>query len=113
MKLNLDVGEVIQLSDEYYIESIPLNYVLKKCYVSYGNGNNKSTKPRMMETEVGYFMTVEGAIKTFIRLIQKDGTQDFNGNLEDYIKRIENITNNATEKIASTIAKKINGQVIS
>lgn len=112
MKIKLNEREVLQLTEGYYIEAIPLNYVLKKTYVSYGNGNNKSTKPRMMETEVGYFMTVEGAIKTYIRELIKEGTQDFNGNLEDYIKRIENITNNATEKIATTIAKNINGAVI-
>jgi len=112
MKIVLEQKEVLQLTEGYYIESIPLSYVLKKTYVSYGNANNKSTKPRMMETEVGYFMTVEAAIKTYIRELIKEGTQDFSGNLEDYIKRIENITNNATDRIMNTVAKSINGKVV-
>lgn len=103
MKIVLKEGDVVQLTDGYYIEGIPLNYVLMKSYISCGNGANKTQKPRMINTVVGYYMTVEGAIDGYIREIKRTGAEDFNGDLNEYIKRITDITNNAVEKIVGAV----------
>lgn len=86
------------LSNEYRLESIPLNYVLIKTNLSYGNANNKTDTPKLVESVVGYYPTIYSAIKRYIDNVVKDQTEDFNGNPEEYLNRLENIFENTIDK---------------
>lgn len=87
------------LSEEYYIVQDTYCYVLKKSYVSYGNGKNKSVKPRLIEKVVGYYPRFEDCVMRYFEEVIKDNTEDFTGDLENYCKRIEDIKNSAVEKV--------------
>lgn len=88
----------IILDEQWSIEGIPYNYVLKQRRISNGTGKNKGTT-RMIEDEVGYYTTVEAAIRGFTRKAVKERTEDFQGNLESYCNRISNIMDTAVEKM--------------
>lgn len=88
----------IILDEQWSIEGVPLNYVLKQKRLSSGTGKNKGTT-RMIEDEVGYYTTVEAAIRGFTKKVVKERTEDFQGDLDGYCKRIENIMDTAVEKM--------------
>lgn len=99
VKMKVELKAPVQLSEEYYIEQDTYCYALKKSYVSYGNGKNKSAKPRLIEKVVGYYPKFVDCIERFVKETIKDNTKDFSGDLESYCSRIEDITNNAVGKI--------------
>lgn len=87
----------IILDEDYFIDSDGLNYTLKSFKKSFGKGKNKTDIPRIVETDCGYFTTVEGAVRKYIKETAMTKASDFVGSLEDYCKRIENIMKTATE----------------
>lgn len=88
------------LNNEYYIEQIDdWNVVLRKAYVSYGSGKAQFDEPKMVVKELGYYRTVKQALGGFLRQTQTENTADFNGQIEEYIKRIEDIDNNAVDRM--------------
>lgn len=93
----------ISLSDNYFIEQIPLCYVLRKAQVTYGCGRNKSDKPRMTVKDLGYYMSVKDAIEGYVKKLAYEKTEDFNGNLEDYCDRLQNIFDGATNAIVKLL----------
>lgn len=93
---------VVNLNNEYYIEQIPYNYVLRRAGLSLGTGKDKSEKPKMVVTDCGFYPTVQAAVEGFIKLTQSQRSADFNGNLMEYVKRIDDITTNAVEEIKRT-----------
>lgn len=92
----------IILTDTWSIEGIPLNYVLKHKKISSGTGKNIG-ETRMVEVDEGYHTTVTGALKSFKGKYIKEQTEDFEGSVEDYIKRIENIENNFFSKLEARV----------
>lgn len=81
----------IILNNEYRIEDIPLGFVLKRTTITYGNADNKTTEPKMVTKDVAYYTQVSAAVEKFIRLMVDDETSDYEGDLEGYVKRVENI----------------------
>ena len=100
MRINLNnKKDEIALSENYYIVQMQLCYALIKSELSYGSGKNKTNKPRLVEKTVGYFQTIRGCVNQFIKCTIDDNTETFDGNLEEYVKRVEEITKEAVEKI--------------
>lgn len=95
----------IKLSNEYYIETVPLNYVLHRAYISYGEGKNADSKPRMVDKVCGYYISVEAALGGYVRQLAFDKTEDFEGNLEEYIARIKQILDSATKEFERLVNK--------
>lgn len=96
----------IILTDNYWIEHEPLNYTLKHAKTTYGKGKNKTDIPRTVIESIGYFSTLPYALEHFYEELVAEKTEDFTGDLEDYIKRIENIK----ESTVAEILKKIGGR---
>lgn len=68
---------LVRLSNEYFIEQIPYNYVLKQSTVSYGSGDKVSNKPKLVEKDCGYYGTFGEAVKGYLKLAISEKTQDF------------------------------------
>lgn len=88
----------IILDENWYITGIPLNYVLKHMKVSNGKGVNAG-KTRLVESEEGYYTSIEAALQGFQRKAIKERTEDFEGTLDEYIARIKNINDSAVDKM--------------
>ena len=88
----------IILNETWSIEGIPLNYVLKHKKISSGTGKNIG-ETRMVECDEGYYCTEIAALKGFSRKYLKEQTEDFNGNLDEYCNRVQNILDSAVEKM--------------
>jgi len=88
----------IVLTSTWSIEGIPLNYVLKHKKLSSGTGKNQG-ETRMIDVDEGYYNTEIAALKGFARKYVKEQTEDFNGNLDEYCNRIQNIMDSAVEKM--------------
>lgn len=99
----------IILTDTWSIEGIPLNYVLKHKKLSSGTGKNQG-ETRMVEVDEGYHTTVTGALKSFEAKYIKEQTEDFEGSVDDYIKRIENIVNNFFTRLEARVKAWESGQ---
>ena len=92
----------IILTDTWSIEGIPLNYVLKHKKISSGRGKNIG-ETRMVVVDEGYHTTISGALESFKKKYIKEQTEDFEGHIEDYIKRIENIVNNFFSRLEARV----------
>lgn len=91
---------IVRLNNEYYVESVDdWNVVLRKSYVSYGSGAHQSEKPKMVEKDLGYFRTVEEALTRFWRITEREKTEDFDGDIEGYINRLENIRKDTVDTL--------------
>lgn len=91
--------KTIKLSDGFYITTDPMNFILNRSIVSFGNGANKTDKPRLVDKQLGYYGTLEKCLKGYIEELQNAGTEDFVGTVEEYIKRIQDINNAAVAEI--------------
>lgn len=82
----------IFLDEDFYIEQKDTCYSLHELRKSYGTGNNKTDMPRIVDKELCFPNTIPQAINIYInRFRVKKDTENFEGSLEDYVKRIENI----------------------
>lgn len=89
----------IKLSNEYYIEQEPLNFILRRKTTSYGTGKNQYEEPKLVTKDCGYYGSLGEAIKGYFRQAIADKTADFDGSMEEYVKRVENIVDNAVTEI--------------
>lgn len=90
----------IRLPNNYRIQQLDeYNFQLTHSYTSYGSGDNVSEAPKTVTKSLGYFRSVEEATKRYIKEVVKEGTQDFDGTLEEYVKRVANITDNAVKEV--------------
>lgn len=82
----------IFLDEDFYIAESDSSYELHELKKSFGNGINKSDMPRIVDKTLCYPHSVAHAIEVYInRFRVKKDTENFEGSLEDYVKRIENI----------------------
>lgn len=89
----------LKITDNYKIVHEQLCYTVKSTKMTYGRGKNKSSAPRITIHDEGYFSTIQGAIEKVAKLLIEDGTEDFEGNLDEYVARITNILDNAVERM--------------
>lgn len=99
----------IILDESWSIEGIPYNYVLKQKRISNGTGKNKGTT-RIVDDEIGYYCSVQDALKGYVKRMGKSRTEDFEGSIEDYCKRIDNIMDTAVEKMIARVKEWESGQ---
>lgn len=94
------------LNNEYYIEDVDdWNVILRRSYITYGSGKTQYEEPKLVTKDLGYYRTVGEALKGFLMKTRSDNTEDFNGSIEGYIKRIDDITNNAIERMERGIKR--------
>lgn len=89
----------LKITDNYKIVQEGICYTVKSSKMTYGTGRNKSKEPRVTTRDEGYYMTIQDAIEGVCKHLIKDGTEDFEGELNEYIARITNILDNAVEKM--------------
>lgn len=96
----------IILTDNYFIEHEPLNYTLKKAKTTYGKGKNKTDIPRTTIETIGYFGDVPHALEHFYDELIAEKTEDFVGNLDEYIARLKNIKQHTVDEISRKVGAK-------
>ena len=89
----------IELTNGYYIEVDDMCATMKQWY----KGKTKDGKERDAEKICGYYSNVPHALKHFVRLNQIDSISDFRGDLDSYVKTIEEINNKAVKAIESVM----------
>lgn len=93
----------LKITDNYKIVQEGICYTVKSIKMTYGTGRNKSNEPRVTTRDEGYYMNIQDAIGKVAKLLIKDGTQDFGGNLDEYINRISNILDNAVKQMSNGV----------
>ena len=77
----------INLSNGYYIDSDPLNYILKQSYI----GKTSDGKEKECSRTCGYYGSIRRAVYGFIEMNQKALTAEFEGDLGRYVGVIEKL----------------------
>lgn len=89
----------INLTNGYRIEIDDMNITLKQRYAYKDkDGNQKET-----ERVIGYFTTMEGAIKRFLNHNQIDLLSDTAMKMDEYIKSIKDINETAVRQFKAVI----------
>ena len=87
----------IYLTKTWSIERTRSAYVLK--HVKLTNGTGKNIGPmRMIEARVGTYGDLDTALNKFWEKYLLEGTNDFEGSLEEYITIIRNLINSAIKE---------------
>ena len=90
----------INLTNGYYIEIDGLNHTLKKKYIA----ERKDDKAKYQAEKVcGYYNNLAGAVEKFVRLNQIDLMKQEALEMEEYVKRIEEINKAAVQAIKSVL----------
>ena len=93
----------INLSNGYYIDSDPLNYILKQSYI----GKTKDGKEKECTRTCGYYGSIRKAVEGFIDMNNKALTAEYEGDLMRYVGVIEKLN----EMAVSDVEKAIGGNV--
>lgn len=91
----------IDLLDGYWIGADKFNYILKQTYVSkevVRNGKTVGGGP--VTNEISYHKTVPQAIEKFLKVYTKDHAADFDGDIAEYAKVIEEKQNEAIKRLS-------------
>ena len=86
---------IVRLTNGYFIEVDSLNHTLKQKYT----GKTKDGEEKESEKVIGYYSSMEGAIKGFVKCNQNDLLPCTFVEMSEYIKSIECINNDAVESI--------------
>lgn len=90
---------VVHLDENYRIEIDNLNKTLIKRYWSDSqNVCGRMTEAGFHEKIIGYYITVPGAIKSYLEQLQMEELDDKELTITEYIEQIEKINNTALEK---------------
>ena len=90
---------IVRLTNGYFIEVDSLNHTLKQKYIS----KAKDGTEKESEKVIGYYSSMEGAIKGFVKHNQNDLLPDSYVEMSEYIKSIECINNDAVESLKRII----------
>lgn len=82
---------VVRFGNEYFVEVDEMNVTLKQKYI----GKDKEGNKKESERVIGYFSTMEGAIRRFLSHNQIDLLSDTAMEMEEYIKCIKCINEDA------------------
>ena len=90
---------IVNLVNGYFTEIDEMNITLKQKYTYKDKqGNQKET-----ERVIGYFTTMEGAIKRFLNHNQIDLLSDTAMKMEEYIKSIKDINETAVRQFKTIL----------
>jgi hypothetical protein len=90
----------INLTNGYLIEVDDLNYTLKQRYI----GEDKDGNPKEAERVCGYFgKDLDSAVRKYLRLNQNALMDQEAMEMEEYMKKIHEINNEAVKAIKSVI----------
>lgn len=89
----------INLTNGYWLEIDKMNITLKQKYTY----KDKQGDQKETEREIGYFSTIEGAIKRFLNNNQIDLLSDTAMEMEEYIKSIKEINETAVRQFKTII----------
>ena len=90
---------IIKLTNGFYIEVDEMNYTLKRKYVT----EDKEGKPKDVEKTIGYYSSLDGAIKRYITLNQIVLNSREAMELDEFVKSIERINNEALRQFKTMI----------
>lgn len=93
---------IIKLFKDYYIETIPRNYVLKKDYM----GKDKNENPKEQTLEIGYYTTIESALRALIKIEAMGSEEEYT--LNEYLESVRKLNeelNISFEVIAKEVEK--------
>lgn len=76
---------VIQLKNNYFIETDPLNFTLKQSYV----GESKDGVKKESSRFIGHYPNMEAALERFLRLMRHAGKEDSIISAEEYINQLK------------------------
>lgn len=85
----------IELTNGYYIEVDELNHTLKQRYTGKTKDGTEKEGIRLK----GYYGNLQHALEGFIRHNQIDSMADFKGDLEEYVKTIDEINKRAVQAL--------------
>lgn len=89
----------INLSNGYYIDSDPLNYILKQSYT----GKTNDGKEKECSRTCGYYGSIRNAVEGFIAMNQKSLTAEYEGDLRRYVGVIEKLNETAVSDVEKAI----------
>lgn len=95
----------IVLNNEYSVQQQDIGYALVKTYLTRGNADNKTAKPRVATKPIAYHMTIAGCVKSFVDKYVDDKSEDYIGELKGYVERLENITSACKEEVIKGVEK--------
>lgn len=91
----------IDLLDGYWIGADRFNYILKQTYVSKEVvRNGKTIGGGLVTNEISYHKTVPQAIEKFLKVYSKEHMTDFDGDIAEYAKVIEEKQNEAIRRLS-------------
>lgn len=90
---------IIKLTNGFFIEIDEMNYTLKQNFI----GKGKDEKPKTSVRVIGYFSTMDGAIKRYITVNQTQLLLEEAMEMEQYVKSIEKINNDALRQFKSIL----------
>mgnify|MGYP003304628626 CR=1 FL=1 len=92
----------VWLDKDWYIDQIPLNYVVVHRKMSFGNAKNKTPEPKLVDDVIGYCNDnrIENALRLYVNARIKRDSENFEGSLDDYMVKIQDITNNCVQQMA-------------
>ncbi|WP_321024593.1 hypothetical protein [Eisenbergiella porci] len=76
---------VIQLKNNYFIETDPLNFTLKQSYVGFSKSGEEKESSRV----IGYYPSMEMALKRFLDLMRCHEKEDITISVEEYINELK------------------------
>lgn len=89
----------VNLTNGYYIEIDTMNYTLMQKYI----GKDKSGNPKEAVRVLGYFTTLKGAVDKYLKAHQLDEMADTSMEMEEYVKKVEEINKTAVQAIDSVL----------
>lgn len=85
----------IDLINGYYIDIDSMNYTLMQKY----DGKDKEGNAKEAVRTLGYFTTLEGALKKFLTLNHIDVMADMGMGMHDYVKKVEESNRMAVQAV--------------
>lgn len=96
----------IELNHNCYLKVKEKSCTLFKRY----EGKTKDGRVKNSEKKIGYYPDISGAINKYMDLVQSEMLEEEQMQLEDYVKRIEQINRDTVHKIAE-ISKHITNYI--
>lgn len=91
----------IELKNGYYISIDTMCYTLKQKYT----GKNKSGEEKKAERTIGYYSSMEGAVRKYIELCQIDVLDGERVSIEEYVKTIEQVNEIAVQGLRDVLER--------
>lgn len=94
----------ITITEKYFIDVDPLNCTLKKKHKGKDRGGNEKEKEKVC----GYFGSIRGCVKEFLRLTQIEKLEGMELSLEEYLERLKKENRRVVDEITRMIEERKN-----